>query len=187
MSAHGAPAPVQQSIGPVRSPSGLVDVEITARDVVLRAHDSWRDWFDSELLMALAALSGIASALGGLVVGGPLGVVMVALGLLLFVPVVLLIVATYAAMGFVIVQTAVRLATRGGRARLKREASGMLGRLGETRQWQAPRAQVVPLGPVELGRRARLRLGTPSGELVLTAPRWRRSRLEQVSWALQSR
>jgi hypothetical protein len=181
-------APVQPPVGPVRSPRGLVDVEVTAEHLVLRPHGSWRDWFDSDLVVGLVALLGVFVVLAGFVVGGPLGVVVSVLGALLVLPLILLQVATYAAMAWFLGRGIVLLLTRRGRARLKRGALGVMDTLDQAgRAWRVPRAEVGTPGQVELSMRARLRLPTSSGDLVLSTARRHHQRLEAVAAALRSR
>lgn len=187
MSYGGPPAPVQPRLGPVRSRGGLVDVTVTPTDLVLTRHDSWRDWFDSDLVWGLAALLGIVVALGGLVVGGVPGGVLVVLGVLLVLPVVVTYVVTWGAIAFVAVQALVRLTTRAGRARMRRGTAALLSGLGDPGRSSLPRAAIVGASAVEVGWRARLRLATRDGELVLSTPRRHRSRLEAIGWALHAR
>lgn len=186
---YGAsPPPGQPRIGPVRSPGGRVDVEVGPREVALTPHDRWFDWFvDSELVLALVLLVGLVVGLLGFGTGGAVGAVLVVVGALLFVPAVLVLVGTYAAIVFVFVQTALRLLTPTGRARLRRGAAEVISAFGESRGLTFARAEITVAGPVELGWRARLRLLTPRGDLDLTTARRHRDRLEAVAWALATR
>lgn len=156
--------------------------------MVLRHHDSWRDWFDSELVVGLVGLVALVVTLLGLGLDDPARVLVVGLGLVVLVPVVVLLALPYVLLAWYAVRFVALALSPAGRSRLRERAAAARASFGEARDgWRAPRAQVVPLGPVELGLRARLRLHTPRGDVVLSAARCHRGRLEAVAWALHGR
>lgn len=187
MSYGAPPAPGQPPTGPVRSRGGLVDVTVTPTDLVLVPRGSWRDWLDSDLVLALLALLGIVVALAGLAVGGPLGVVVSLLGVLMFLPLAVLWLVTWATVAYVVVAGLFRATTRRGRARLKRGAARMIATAGSDGRRLVPRSTILGVSAVEVGWRARLRIATHDGEVMLSTPRRHRGRLEAIGWALHPR
>lgn len=187
MSYGAPPAPVQPPVGPVRSRGGLVDVTVTPSDLVLTLHSSWRDWFDGDFVGGLVAVVGVVVGLAGAAVGGPVGLVLIVVGVLLVLPVVVVYVVTWAAIVFFAVQALVRLTTRSGRARMRRGAVQFFSAFDDPGRSTLPRAAIVGVSAVEVGWRARLRVATRDGEVVLSTPRRHRGRLEAVGWALYAR
>lgn len=174
-------------VGPVRSPRGRVDVEVTPHELVLRRRRSWTDHLDSDLVVGGLALVGILLALGGLAIEGPAGVAVSVLGVSLVLPLLLLWLVVVVGTVWLVGRTVVLLLTGQGRQRLAgdvRRARRRVRRGGDGSR-RVPRSRVRFPGPVEEGWRARLRVPTADGEIVLSVPRRHRARLEALSTALR--